>query len=115
MISKRLKSWAALAFAAATLLAAESAAQAAGRGFWSFRSYRRTTAAAAPARAPAPGAAQANRSTQRRYSYAPTGATYSPPSYSPGRRSGYSRGYQEGYGYSPRDGIHRADFKIRGL
>ena len=108
MISKRLKGWAALAFAAATLLAAESAAQAAGRGCWTYRSYRRTTAAA-------PAAAQANRSTQRRYSYAPSGATYSPPSYSPSRRSGYSRGYQEGYGYSPRDGIHRADFKIKGL
>lgn len=113
---KHLKTLALAAIAGACLFAVDRPAQAAARGWWSARCYRRsTTAAAAPSAAAAPNAAQANRSVQRRYSFAPS-QTYSAPAYAPSRNSpGMNGSYRPGPGYSPRNGINRADFKIRGL
>lgn len=106
---KSLKKLCVAGFAVAALLIADNASQAATRSWFSPRCYQRSTTAT-----PSTNSAQANRSSQRRYSFAPSGGTYSTPSYSGGTR-GYSGGYNQGSGYSPRNGINRADFKIRGL
>lgn len=107
---KSLKKLCVAGFAVATLLIADNASQAATRSWFSPRGYRRSTTAA-----PSTNSAQANRSSQRRYSFAPGGGTYSAPSYSPGGTLGVNRTYRQGPGYSPRNGINRADFKIKGL
>lgn len=110
MSLKHLKKICLAAFAMTVLMFADSSSQAATRLWWSPRSYRRSASSASPAT----NSAQANRSSQRRYSFAPSTGTYSAPSYSGGSR-GYNGGYYQGRGYSPSNGINRADFKIRGL
>ncbi len=107
---KSLRKLCVAGFAVAALLIADNALHAATRLGWSPRSYRRSASSA-----PATNSAQANRSSQRRYSFAPGGGTYSAPSYSPGGTLGINRTYRQGPGYSPRNGINRADFKIKGL
>ena len=108
---KHLKRIRLAAFAMTVLMLADSSSQAATRLGWSPRGYRRSASSASPAAS----SAQANRSSQRRYSFAPGGGTYSAPSYSPGGTLGINRTYRQGPGYSPRNGINRADFKIKGL
>lgn len=110
MSLKHLKKICLAAFAMTVLMLADSSSQAATRSWWSPRSYRRGASSA-----PATNSAQANRSSQRRYSFAPGAGTYSAPSYSPGGTLGANRAYRQGPGYSPRNGINRADFKIKGL
>lgn len=110
MSLKHLKKICLAAFAMTVLMLADSSSQAATRSWWSPRSYRRSASSA-----PAASGAQANRSSQRRYSFAPSAGTYSAPSYSPSGTLGINRTYRQGPGYSPRNGINRADFKIKGL
>jgi hypothetical protein len=65
----------------------------------------------------AAASAQARVQSNRRYSYSPAqsfGRTYSSPSYD-GGTLGLRNDYRPGPGYSPRQGINSAAYKIQGL
>ena len=105
----KTKIW--LAAAVVVLGGAGHSAQAGWRLFRSPRSYYRSAAQSPAAAVPS------NRQPGRRYSLSPSAGVYSaqPYSYSPSANLGLNRSYNPGPGYSPRQGINRADFKIKGL
>jgi hypothetical protein len=116
----KTKIW--LAAATAIILGATvHSAEAGWRWFRSPRSYQRSAYQGSTyQRSDAPratAAAPGNRQSVRRYSLSPSAGGYStqPYSYSPPATLGLNRSYNPGPGYSPRQGINRADFKIKGL
>jgi hypothetical protein len=112
----KTKFWCAAATAVIILGVTEHSAEAGWRWFRSPRSYQRSTYQGSTATR-ATAAAPNNRQSTRRYSLSPSAGGYStqPYSYSPPANLGLNRSYNPGPGYSPRQGINRADFKIKGL
>jgi len=114
-MAKQIKFWL-IAIALLALTASDSLVFAVARPRCTPRSYQRGTTAVVPSQ-PGATAARPNTQSTRRYSYAPGGAAYSTGgySYSPPSTLGTNRSYRPGPGYSPRNGINSADFKIKGL